>query len=71
MIAGAGDHEMEGEAGEGSHHPLNERTDAEKIQQVRDLYTQEHMRADRLEQEIEALKKGKRLGHDPLRRLGP
>ncbi len=71
MIAGAGDHKMEGEAGEGSHRPLDERTDTEKIQQVHDLYTQERMWADHLEQETEALKKGKRPGHDPLRCLGP
>ncbi len=69
MIVG-GDHEMEGGGREGSNRPLDEQTDAEKIQQARDLYTQECMWADCLEQEIEALKKGKRLGRDPLRRPG-
>ncbi len=61
---------MEREAG-GSNRPLDKRTDAERIQQARDLYHQECLRADRLEQEIERLKKKGGPGHDPLRRVGP
>ncbi len=64
MIAG-GDHEMEGEAGE-SGTPPDTQTDAERIQQAHDLYHQERLRADQLEEEIQALRKGKKLGRDPL-----
>ncbi len=62
---------MEGGGREGSNRPLDERTDKEKIEQARDLYTRERMRADHLEQEIEALRKGKKPRRDPLRRPGP
>lgn len=65
MIAG-GDHEMEGGGGEGSNRPLDERTDAERIEQAHALYNQECQRADHLEQEVEALRKGKGPGRDPL-----
>ncbi len=57
--------------GEGSNRPIDKRTDAERIQQARNLYHQERLRADRLEQEIEALRKEKKPGRDPLRCVGP
>ncbi len=46
-------------------------TDDERIEQARDLYERERQRADRLEQEIQALRTGQRPGRDPLRRRGP
>ncbi len=42
-------------------------TDEERFEQVRGLYERKRQRADRLEQEIEALRLGQRPGHDPLR----
>ncbi len=42
-------------------------TDEERIEQARGLYKRERQRADRLEQEIEALRLGQRPGRDPLR----
>ncbi len=46
-------------------------TDEERIEQACHLYEHEQQRADRLEQEIEALRLGQRPGRDPLRRRGP
>ncbi len=46
-------------------------TDEERIRQARDLYEHERQRAERLEQELDALRQGQRPGHDPLRRRGP
>ncbi len=55
----------------GASNPLDERTDAERIQQVCDLYHQEQLWADHLEQEVENLKKEKKKpGRDLLQRTG-
>ncbi len=50
-----------------------EPTDAERLEQARELYHQERLRADHLEQEVEKLRKGKgkEPGRDPLRCTGP
>ncbi len=70
LIAAAdGDEEM---AGGGPAPPEGPGpTNEERIEQARALYKQEQRRADRLEQEIEALRLGQRPGRDPLRRRGP
>ncbi len=57
--------------GAGESSPLVEPTDAEKLEQARNLYHQEHLRADHLEQEIEKYRKAKGPGRDPLRHRGP
>ncbi len=47
------------------------RTDAERLEQTRELYHQEWLRADHLEQEVEKLRKKKEPGRDPIRCTGP
>ncbi len=66
LIAG-GDHEMEPG---GSGLPADP-TDAKRLEQARALYDKERKRNDRLEQEIESLRKGKQPGCNPLRHTGP
>ncbi len=65
LIAG-GDHEMEG----GRLGPPADPTDAKRLDQACVLYDKECQRADRLEREIEELRKGKKPGRDPLHRTG-
>ncbi len=48
-----------------------EPTDTERLEQAHELYHQEHLKADHLEQEVEKLRKRKEPGRDPLRRTGP
>ncbi len=69
MAAAGGDEEMEG----GGPAPRDEQglTDEERTEQAHNLYECEQQRADRLEQELEALRLGQRPGRDPLRRRGP
>ncbi len=51
----------------GLPNPINK----ERLEQARALYAHEQQRADRLEQELKALRAGGRLGCDPLQRRGP
>ncbi len=69
LAAAGGDHDM----GAGGSGAPPEPTDAERLEQARELYHQEHLRADHLEQEVEKLRKGKgkEPGRDPLRCTGP
>ncbi len=62
LIAG-GDHEM-GAEGLGQS---TDSTDAKRLEQVRILYDQMRQKADRLEQEVKNLKKGKKLSRDLTR----
>ncbi len=57
---------MEGGGQAGPSNP----TDAERLQQARELYEQMREKADRLEQEVQNLKKKENPGRDPLRRHG-
>ncbi len=70
LLAAARDDQDMGEGGSGAPP---EPTDAERLEQARELYHQERMRADHLEQEVEKLWKGKgrEPGRDPLHRPGP
>ncbi len=68
LVAGAGEDQDMGAGGLG---PPPDPTDEERLEQARDLYHQERLRADHLEQEVERLKKGKGPGRDPLRRRSP
>ncbi len=70
IAAAEGDNEM-GEGGGPALQDRPEPTDEERLEQARDLYEQEQRRADRLEQELEALRLGQQPGRDPLRRRGP
>ncbi len=56
--------------GAGSSGQPPEPTDAERLAQAHELYHQERLRADHLEQEVEKLRKGKQPGRDPLRHTG-
>ncbi len=58
LAAAGGDHDM----GAG---PTDDRTDAERLEQARELYHQEHLRADHLEQEVKKLRGEKK----PVKRL--
>ncbi len=69
IAAAEGDDEMEGGGPAPPDRPGP--TDEERLEQAHDLYRHEQQRADRLEQEIEALRQGQRPGRDPLRRRGP
>ncbi len=57
--------------GGGGSGPTDNRTDAERLEQARALYHNEHLRADRLEQEVEKLRKKKEPGRDLIRCTGP
>ncbi len=57
--------------GAGGSGQLSEPMDAERLEQACILYEQMRQKADRLEQEVEKLKKEKQPGHDPLRCVGP
>ncbi len=69
MAAADGDKDMGGAPG-GAPGPAGP-TGEERLEQARNLYNRERQQADRLEQEIEALRHGGRPGRDPLRRRGP
>ncbi len=75
LLAGAdGDEEMGGGGAGAQPGGLSgpaDPTDEERLEQAHALYDHERQRADHLEQEIEALRLGQRLGRDPLRRRGP
>ncbi len=62
LAAAGGDDDM----GAGGSGPPANPTDTERLEQARELYHQEHLRADHLEQEVEKLKKQKEPGRDPL-----
>ncbi len=53
----------------GSGQP-DDPTDAERLKQARILYDQMRQKADRLEQEVKNLRKGKGPGHDLLKCTG-
>ncbi len=58
--------------GEGGSGVPPKPTEAERLEQACELYHQERLRADHLEQEVERLRKGKgkEPGRDPLRHTG-
>ncbi len=62
LAAAGGDDDM----GAGGSGPPPDPTEAERLEQACALYHNECLRADRLEQEVEKLTKGKGLGRDPL-----
>ncbi len=57
--------------GEGGSGQPPKPTNTERLAQARELYHQERLRADHLEQEVKKLRKGKELGRDPLCRTSP
>ncbi len=64
-LLGAAGEDQDMGGGGGQPGPSNP-TDAERLEQARALYDHERQRADRLEQEIENLRAGKKPGRDPL-----
>ncbi len=64
LLAGVGEDTDMGAGGSGIP---KEPSNAERLEQVWTLYDHKQQRADRLEQEVEKLRKGKGPGRDPLR----